>query len=323
MQTARHVTDTAPPPPLAPLPSAPSRRWPLYGVLLGVGLGVADTLLLMAAGVHMTAGSRDVLVPVSAFFTVSYGAFGWIVGHLLVARRKLRQDGAIIRQQLDELERRRRELVQAEKLASLGRMAAGVAHEVRNPLGVMRSSAALLLEGMRADDADARKLCGFIGDEVDRLDAFVGAILDYARPMQLRDEPVDLGEVTRTAHALAAEHLGERTLRVDGEASTRGDPDLLVQLVLGLLVNAAEATSATGSITVSIGGGDNGAWLEVDDDGPGVDAAQAAQIFEPFFTTKARGTGLGLAMAARVAEAHGGLLRHVTGARFRLELIAA
>ena len=303
------------------------KKWPWIGAAAGLAVGIADTLMFAAFGVTMQAGDTDVFLPVTIYFSLGYGVFGWMVGYLRAARRRLRQDAATIREQMAALEASRRELVQAEKLASLGRMAAGVAHEVRNPLGVIRSSASLIAEGLPRDATDQRRVCGFISDEVDRLDAFVGAILDYARPVTPQRHRCELDEVAEAATALAAEHLQGRQLRRNGDAVVDGDRDTLVQLVLGLLVNAAEATGEDGQVQVVMGAAGDTAWLEVRDDGPGIDAELGAQIFEPFVTSKARGTGLGLAMASRIAEAHGGSLRHQSanagGAVFRLELPAA
>lgn len=286
-----------------------TRFWPLYGAAVGLAVGLLDTALLYVLGVTMTAGSRDVMIPVSLLFTGGYGTFGYVVGRLLVARRQLREDSTTIVSQYEQLQAQDRQLAEAEKLASLGRMAAGVAHEVRNPLGVIRSSAMLLRETAAGSaNPDTDKLCAFMVEEVDRLDAYIGAILDFARPLSVKQVAIELREVVDRAVALAAIHVEQRAVTVVGEAQAHGDADVLVAVVLGLLVNAAEATSADGLVTVSVQKAGNAGILRISDDGDGMTEDVARKVFEPFFTTKARGTGLGLAMAARVAQAHNGEL---------------
>lgn len=272
---------------------------PLLGAALGLGLGLLDGLLLEVLGVEMKMGDVVATWPVAAIFGSSFALLGAALGALLDSRQALRQE--------------QDRLVEAEKMASLGRMAAGVAHEVRNPLGTIRSSAELLAERARDDDAEA---CRFIVEEVDRLDAFVGDILDFSRPVQVEGVSEAPERLVERAVVLAEPMLGPVEVAVD----VRGTPlpELLDRVVLGLLVNAAQS----GATRVTIDGGPG--WLRVRDDGPGIPAELRAQVFEPFFTTKARGTGLGLAMARRVVEAHGGSL-HLEdgpGAAFRIQVPA-
>ncbi|MCO4763614.1 MAG: hypothetical protein KC502_19035 [Myxococcales bacterium] len=307
-------------------------RWPWIGGAVALLLGVLDAASMQGLGVEITVGEQSQFTPIMLYFSVSFGAFGWAIGKLLQLRHRAKRDAVTIAAQLEALERSRRALVEAEKLASLGAMAAGVAHEVRNPLGVIRSSASLLEEGLPAGDSQDRKVCGFIREEVDRLDGFVGAILDYARPVTVKWRQVDLRDVAQRAVVLAGAHLGERQVRIEGTATVAGDEDLLVQVILGLVVNAAEATLGDGNIVIVLSPGEpeptasGFAAIDVCDDGDGVAKVDQTKLMEPFFTTKARGTGLGLAMASRVSEAHGGRLEHVgmglseRGATFRMTL---
>ena len=259
-------------------------------------MGAVDGLLMKALGIDILMAETDVTWPVMAVFAASFGGFGWAVGRLSEVTDQLRLQQA--------------RLVESEKLASIGRMAAGVAHEVRNPLGVMRSSAELIAEGLPPEDlTDA---CRFIVEEVDRLDAFVGRVLDLSRPIPPSDrwEPCD--RVVRRAATLAQEHLGEATVSIDtGEGQL---PELFDRVLLGLFVNASQA----GATRISVRGDPQ--LLRISDDGPGVPEELREQVFEPFFTTKARGTGLGLAMARRLVEAHGGRLSLGAGSTFLIHL---
>ncbi|MCB9797148.1 MAG: hypothetical protein H6741_31055 [Alphaproteobacteria bacterium] len=291
------------------------KRW-LYA-LAGLALGLGDTLVLLALGAEMRMGELDILFPTMALFSATFGAFGFMMGRLAEARVRLAADAALIRAQVTALEEARDRLVAAETLASLGRMAASVAHEVRNPLGVIRSSAALIEEGLAPESEDA-EAAQFILEEVDRLDDYVGRILDYARPLLPERRPVDLGAV-----AARARRLIDGRLEVEVEGATpevEGDEELLVRLLLGLLVNAAEAGASR--VRLRLGEGAGEVRVDVCDDGEGVPEGAREMLFEPFFTTKAQGTGLGLALARRVAEAHGGGLELVEGEGtcFRLSL---
>ncbi len=292
---------------------------PLKCALAGASLGLFDTALIIALGVEMQAAGYTVTLPVMALFTVTYGALGFVIGRLLEAQAQLRADRETIRGQVQALEAAQERLVQSEKLAALGRMAASVAHEVRNPLAVIRSSAALLGEDL-PPGGDAAEAASFITGEVDRLDAYVTRILDHARPLSLDRGPVQLDEICRQATLRCADLT---TAEISGAAPALvGDADLLVRLVLGLLTNAVQAGARR--VELVLGGEARGAWLEIRDDGPGIPSAERAQIFEPFFTTRAQGTGLGLAIARRIAEAHGGTLelraRSAPGALFCLTL---
>jgi signal transduction histidine kinase len=290
---------------LAP-PQPKSSRRPWVGAVLGLLLGATDFACLHLAGFELPWF-------VMAFFTVSFAGFGHALWLLLDARDKLRASAAA-------LEDSHRRAAHSEKLAAIGRLAAGVAHEVRNPLGVIRSSAALVLEDM-PEETDNHRAARFIVEEVDRLNAVVTALLDYARPLAPRRRPVELAELLATVEPLVRDGLRHKRGRLEAGAdpgvdttALRGDPDLLAQLVYGLALNSVEAIGDGGRIELRLRRIGERVELLVRDDGPGVAPEHAARLFEPFFTTKKTGTGLGLATAARIAEAHGGELELVAGA---------
>ena len=307
------------------------RHWDWIGLVVGGLVGLSDYALFLAMG------SPKVSPPPPGVFATGlalvFGALGFAVGRLALARQRARRDADTIARQLRALEEAQRTLVQQEKLAAIGRLAAGVAHEVRNPLGVIRASASMV-QGSFAPGDDAYRACEFICEEIDRLNALITALLGFARPTELALAPVAVEEVVGRALELARPALERRRLRVEHAshgipARLRADPDLLAQVLLDLVLNAAEAAPEGGRISVGVGGdGANGVRIDVSDDGPGVPAERRQSIFEPFVTTKVRGTGLGLPMAVRITEAHGGTLAYVpdaglgaggAGACFRVE----
>jgi two-component system sensor histidine kinase HydH len=291
--------------------------WQWLGAAVGVLAGLVDVWLILQFGVEMRLGGVDATAGVLAFLCANYAVLGYAVGRTLQGRARARQDAETIARALRELERAQRELVQQEKLAAIGRLAAGVAHEVRNPLGVIRSSAALVQEGFAPHD-DAWRACEFICQEIDRLNGLITALLSFARPTEPRRQTVAIGQLVERALRLADEELRRQGIAVDVEGAPdlpalRADPDLVSQLIYDLVSNASDAAGSGGRIAVRTERAADALCVEVADSGAGVAPELADQVFEPFFTTKAQGTGLGLPMAERIAQAHGGSLACVPG----------
>ena len=171
-----------------------------------------------------------------------------------------------------------------------------------------RSSAEFISEGLPEPDAELNDACRFIVEEVDRLDAFVADVLDLSRPAPTSERLEPASEVVDRAAVLSGGV-------VEVENQTSGElPELFDRVLLGLFVNAAQAGATQVRVTGQPG------QLRIEDDGPGIPAELHDQVFEPFFTTKARGTGLGLAMARRLVEAHGGSIELHSGSVFRIQL---
>jgi len=295
-----------------------------FWTLAGAGIGLFDFAILWLLDANMTVLGRDMTVPLFLSFLIPYGALGWMVGRILDARAQARADAETIRAQLERLERTQRALVQQEKLAGIGRLAAGVAHEVRNPLGVIRASAAMVQESFDPGE-DPHRALGFICEEIDRLEGLISGLLTFARPTEIDLQPVVFDKVVERAMALANAEAAACGValetRVDPNLpEVEGDPDLLCQVVHNLVLNAIQIHGAGGRVAVEVEPAGAGPLprqcvrIDVRDDGPGVPAELAEQIFEPFVTTRASGTGLGLPMALRLIEAHGGRIVLVPGA---------
>jgi two-component system sensor histidine kinase HydH len=310
-------------------------RWPWHWIGAGIGVlgGLLDVGALLGVGVDMKIGGADATVVVLALFTGTYALMGYVIGRLLQQRARSKRDNATIERQLRELERAQRELVQQEKLAAIGRVSAGVAHEVRNPLGVIRASASMVQESFDPGE-DPHRACEFICEEIDRLNSLITALLTFSRPTELKRKTLSIGKVVDRALTLAGDDLRQRDIELrrddaPGLPELSADPDLVSQVIYGLVSNAGEALGQGGCIEVRTDGVPGALRVEVADSGSGVEDDVAPHVFEPFFTTKATGTGLGLPMAERIVRAHGGSLTLVPGAGagaagrgacFRLEL---
>lgn len=208
--------------------------------------------------------------------------------------------------------RRMEEVVRrSEHLAGIGRLAAGIAHELRNPLASV-SGAIELLRGAAEIGAEERKLMGIALREVARLGDLVDGLLQYARPQPPHKVPIDVSDLVGDIVRMFAsdETLRDTDIQLEAPRGCRAHADAsqLRQVVWNLLRNAAQAASAGGKIWVRVWQVGDRVQISVRDSGPGLKADSRARLFEPFFTTKERGTGLGLAIARRIVEEHGGAI---------------
>jgi signal transduction histidine kinase len=196
-------------------------------------------------------------------------------------------------------------LVENEKLAGIGRLAAGVAHEINNPLGVILGYSRLLRK--KAEGSVAEEL-SIIEQETLRCQEIVEGLLDLSRPMNLPMQQVDLRELCDDVvfRLSDSRQLDRVEVHVDGQASIPGQRQKLRQVVFNLIKNAVEAAGRGGRVQVRVGAGPGGVEVAVADSGPGIREGAHGRLFEPFFTTKPAGTGLGLAVSRAIARAHGG-----------------
>ncbi len=205
------------------------------------------------------------------------------------------------------VERHHEEILRTHKLAAIGQVAAGVAHEINNPLGVILG----YVKTMRRREGRDDEGLDVVEDEATQCKRIVEGLLDLARPQQLATEQFDLAALVRESldRLGATGTLGGRVVdgpREEPPLLVAGDPGQIRQVFLNVLTNAAQATANGGRIAVDVVAGAGGAVVEVRDSGPGMPAEVRARLFEPFFTTKAGGVGLGLAIAQAIVEAHRG-----------------
>jgi signal transduction histidine kinase len=231
-----------------------------------------------------------------------------------------------------ELERAQRELVEAEKFAFVGELAAGVAHEIRTSLGVLKSSAQILDRALPADAGpELRELTEMVRDEVGRLGGVVDDLLTLKPERALRREAGTLAPLLVRAADFAshtARAKGVRIVRPEppaDEALVAREPELIYQVAVNLLVNAVQALSAGGVVELALLPAQDGfAGFEVRDDGPGIPEALRERVFQPFVTGRSGGVGLGLTFVKRVVHEHRGRIAIASepgrGTRVRVEL---
>jgi signal transduction histidine kinase len=206
-------------------------------------------------------------------------------------------------QQAEEAVRR------SDRLAALGQLSAGLAHELRNPLGTMKASAEMLEHSVSAENEVAREVAGFISTEVDRTNSLITRFLQFARPLQLHLEKADLAQTLDRAVALVEREVQGVAIYKNYEPGIRPfpfDAELLERVFYNLVLNAVQATEAGGAVTVKTRAAGGMVEIAVIDRGTGIDAKQRDSIFNPFFTTKPQGVGLGLAIVSKIVDEHGG-----------------
>jgi signal transduction histidine kinase len=201
----------------------------------------------------------------------------------------------------------------SERLAALGQLSAGLAHELRNPLGTIRASAEMLARQIPADNPVAAELVGYIQSEVDRMNALVTRFLEFARPLELKPVRAELTEVIDRAIAQLERHSPPFDVAVYKNYAPdlppfEFDPELMERVVYNLLLNAAQASPPGAAITVKTRLVEGNAEIAVIDRGEGIPPERQEVIFNPFVTTKPDGVGLGLAIVSKIVDLHGGTI---------------
>jgi signal transduction histidine kinase len=224
-----------------------------------------------------------------------------------------------------KLEQAQEEARRSERLAALGQMSAGLAHEIRNPLGVIKGSAEMLHQKLGTTNPLATELAGYISSETNRLSALVTRFLDFARPLHAELVPQEITVVLdRALHAVAATHPhDEGSIQVErnyqpGLPLAPMDESLSEQAFVNLIQNAYDAMgNGGGTLRVTAArmtaGNQEGVEVRIEDTGPGIPAELKEQIFNPFVTTKKTGVGLGLSIVSRIIDGHHGTIRVESG----------
>ncbi len=254
---------------------------------------------------------RKILMLSIVFLLALVAALGWVIYRDMIAPLRTK----LVHSQ-DLLERQ-------EKLATLGTLAAGIAHEIRNPLTSLKARLYTLEKHLQSVPA-ARKDTDIISSEISRLERIVQDVLSFARPADPKMEPLAVDTLLREIQGLMSPNLESRAVKLGIESSTdlfiRADSGHLKQVLINLIRNGADAIDGEGKITLCAratrtplnGRETDAVILEVIDTGKGISPEAEKRLFDPFFSTKETGTGLGLPIAARIVEKHGGALQYQT-----------
>ena len=269
-----------------------------------------------------------------------YNVIGFVTGFLTLAERKqknryqrtakrLEQSFAALRRQADQILEVEEQLRRADRLSALGELSAELAHEIRNPLGSIRGTAEILQDGI--DPSDRRhEFAQILLREVERLNRVVEQFLDFARPARMERSFFDPRQVLEDVFSLVQRQADKQgvALEMHGEAGlVVGDGEQLKQVFLNLVLNAVQAMSDGGRLSVSLQRDPAHVEIIFSDTGPGIAPEHLERIFTPFFTTRSDGIGLGLAITQRLVKKNGGALSVTSepgkGTSFALTLLPA
>jgi two-component system sensor histidine kinase HydH len=243
------------------------------------------------------------LVPLDVTLSSLKGEDGTLWGTIILCR------------DLTEVQSLKREVETTRRLASLGRLAAGIAHEIRNPLSSIKGFATYFKERYR-DNPDDQKTSEIMIQEVDRLNRVITQLLEFARPPAIQKKRASLQSLIQRSLKMIESQTSAKGIQVlsDLPSNIQGvdlDPDGINQVLLNLYLNAIEAMERGGTLTVSLSKREGSPWvkLTVSDTGTGISKEDLEHVFDPYFTTKQAGTGLGLAIVHKIIEAHRGEVR--------------
>jgi signal transduction histidine kinase len=261
-------------------------------------------------------------------FLVIGSVAGLLIDRIRREREEHRRTAEELSRAYDQLQTTFERLRLVDRLSALGALSAGMAHEIKNPLGSIMGSIEILESEVQEGDSK-REFVEILKKEIQRLSEIVSNHLDLVRPGTPQRELHDLQGIVESVVELTTQQAAKQGVRL--RVDVAGDPPRIMidgqqvrQAVLNLVINAIQALPRGGQVRVRVEGDARHVRVVVDDDGPGLDEEMLRRAFEPFFTTKEGGTGLGLSIAFQIADQHGGDLRaenrSAGGARFCLEL---
>jgi signal transduction histidine kinase len=289
---------------------------PVMSAATSLGLSGLVVAVALACGAYLSfllflRQNQYVEWPYLILNEATFPIAGFLTYELLEANRAATRKAQLAAAQLAEanqqLQAAEAQVRRAERLAALGQLSAGLAHEIRNPLSTIKGSAEMLLK----NGAVAHELAGFISTEVDRTNALVTRFLDFARPLALHLEKTEITEVIDEAVAQVEKHTPPLDVSIYKNYSPDIPPllldrQLIERVLYNLILNAAQASPARSSVTVKTRQLGETLEISVIDRGTGIAPKDRESIFNPFFTTKSSGVGLGLAIVSKIVDEHGG-----------------
>ncbi len=317
-----------------------SSYWPIYFLPVVTAALYCGTVMTLLWTLLASAAYCSYLYPAMQEYEITGEAIGYLalrvmfffLAAMVVNRfsQQSQHQTQLYRELAERLAETNRRLEQAqaearrsERLAALGQLSAGLAHEIRNPLGVIKGSAEMLTQRLQGSDELARELAGYISTEVNRLSALVTEFLDFARPLHAQLEPAKLTALMDRALEVVAFRWTGKPVNVERHYEedlplVPLDESLCEQAFLNLVQNAYEAMEETGgrlrvSARLAALHDEDGVQLVLADTGPGVPEKLREEIFNPFVTTKKTGVGLGLSIVSKIMDGHNGSI-HVENA---------
>lgn len=303
----------------------------LFGLRGGLATSVFTTLVYSPhIYLHWQQGHFDYSINQYAeivIFNVVGSVMGALGDRLKQARERAERNAAERQAAYDELQKTFEQLLQAEKLSSLGELSAGIVHEVRNPLGSIKG-AIEIIEDELAETSPRREFAAIAKTEVERIDKLVSEFLHFARSPKPRKAPTDINKLVNSVRLLiekqaAAQNVSIVENFVENLPAAALDAGQIKQVLLNLALNALQAMPTGGELVFSTRTNKKNVIIEVSDTGAGIDESNLRRIFDPFFSTKDKSLGLGLSIAYKIVAEHGGNLsgeNSQNGAIFRLEI---
>jgi two-component system, NtrC family, sensor histidine kinase HydH len=268
---------------------------------------------------RLTAGGAKELAIRNLFFFLAAMLVNRFVMESRAQAERYRRVAEQLKETNRQLEQAQAEARRSERLAALGQLSAGLAHEIRNPLGVIKGSAETLGRKLPTQDPVAREMADYISSEVNRLNSLVSRFLSFAKPLELKKQPEELTQIVEHAIKAAQEQWPQSRVEVERCYNSELPPvpvdaELTEQVFKNLVFNAYEAMEADGGklhveVSKIFSDGRQGVEVAFSDTGSGVPSELREQIFNPFFTTKSSGVGLGLSIVSKIVDDHGGWIR--------------
>lgn len=306
----------------------------LFGLRGGLAASIFTTVVYSPhVYLHWQDGHFDYSINQYAeivIFNLVGGIMGALGDRLRKARERAERNAEQRREAYDELQRTFQQLLQAEKLSSLGELSAGIVHEVRNPLASIKGAIEILEDELETD-SPRKEFADLARKEIDRLDRLVGEFLRFARPAEPAKALSDPNTIVEFVTALIENQAVSQGVTVvkdlqEDIPSVLVDPEQIKQVILNLAINGLQAMEdskeTNNTLTLRTMEHNGNCILEVTDSGPGIEPQNLSKVFDPFFTTKDKGIGLGLSIAHKIATQHDGeLVAENTGRGTRFSLI--
>ena len=288
----------------------------LYGLRGGLAASIFTTIVYFPhIFLHWQHGHFDYSINQYAeivIFNLVGGVMGALGDRLKLARERAELNAEERQKAYDELQKTFEQLLQAEKLSSLGELSAGIVHEVRNPLAAIKG-AVEILEDELAENSPRREFADLAKKEIERLNKLVGEFLRFARPATLSIELNDLNTIAESVISLIENQAISQSVAVDRNLQNNlpkvsVDGEQIKQVLLNLAINSLQAMPNGGKLSFHTFESDKHCVVEVGDTGGGIEGKILGKIFDPFFTTKEKGVGLGLSIAHKIVSQHHGSL---------------